>query len=131
MMNMARLLTQSNAQKTITLTLLQLRALALVIVVNFYKDTGLSNLIVEGDVIHVVNLLKENLKDWSQGGVLVAKAKSLLNSYTCWSTTHVRRTAKQAAHLLAREAAMFNIICFNLEHVSQGIRHVIVEECML
>lgn len=91
----------------------------------------MSNLIVEGGAIRVINLLKEETEDWSQGGIIVAEAKSLLNSYSSWSTNHVRRTANQAAHLLAREAAVFNVNCIELEHVPHGIRHVIAEECIL
>lgn len=61
-------------------------ALAFLIAVHFCKEAGLTNIVVEGDAPCVVNLLRKEEEDWSQGGVLVVEAKSFLNSFVYWST---------------------------------------------
>lgn len=76
--------------------------MALVTTVIFCRVAGLTNIIVEGDSLLAVNLLKKDVENWSQGGLLVAEAKAVLNSFARWSSSHVRRQANQVAHLLAQ-----------------------------
>lgn len=63
-----------------------------------------------------MQLLQTDTQDWSQGGDLVADAKSLLSSFAQWSATHVKRESNQTAHTLAKEATLYNLNLFDLEH---------------
>lgn len=77
-----------------------------------------------------MNLLGKEEEDWSEVGVLVAEAKSILNSFACWPPNHVRRTTNQATHLLAKEAALSNTNYYDLEFVPHFIRHVVADKCL-
>lgn len=107
-----------------------IKDIALVTIFKFCKDVGLSHIVVEGDALRVVKLLRDNIEDWSQGDVLVAGAKAILNSFANWSTTHVRRNANQTTHLLAKEAVNSEVNSYVLEQVPQCIKHVVGKECL-
>lgn len=48
------------------------KAIGLLAVVLFYKDVGFNNLILEGDALLVVDLLKANLIVWSEGSLIIS-----------------------------------------------------------
>lgn len=66
-------------------------AYALLVAVQFYKDSSLNHLILEGAAIHDVNLLAKGDADWSQGGYLLLDVRNILNSYAVWFVMHVNR----------------------------------------
>lgn len=84
-------------------------AIALVEAIQFCSNARLSNLMIEGDALWVINLLKCESEDWSQGGALVSEAKLILNSFAYWIPKYVGRNGHQAAHILAREATNSNV----------------------
>lgn len=53
----------------------------------------------------MVNLLKHNAQDWSEGGLLVQGtfSFSLLNSFATWFAQHVKRECNSVAHCLAKD----------------------------
>lgn len=53
---------------------------------------GIIELIMEGDALQVVNILKKSNTDWSlHGGLLITDVKNMLNSFARWSTQHIKR----------------------------------------
>lgn len=70
----------------------------------FCRDVVYQNIILEGDALQVVNLLLSKSSDLSEGGMLILDTRNLLNTFICWSTSHVPRDANVVAHTLAKSS---------------------------
>lgn len=53
--------------------------------VNFCKDMGFTSLILEGDALKVIQILRKEVEDWSEGGCIIHDARALLGTFANWS----------------------------------------------
>lgn len=83
-------------------------ALGLFYASKFCKDIGMTQIIMEGNALQVLQMLKSTLLDLSQLGLIIQEAKRILNSFAKWSCYHVKREGNQATHLLDKDALTFN-----------------------
>lgn len=70
----------------------------------FGKDLGFQNIILEGDTLDIVQILQKEYQSWSRYGNLIEDLKTLLNSLMSWRVHHVKREANTAVHRLANVA---------------------------
>lgn len=80
-------------------------AVALWIAANFCKDVGYQNIILKGYAIQVVNLLRSNSTELSEGRVTIEDTRNLLDTLICWSVSHVPGDANVVAHTFAKSAS--------------------------
>jgi hypothetical protein len=69
---------------------------------------GFNDVILEGDALEVVQALNREDQSWGRYGALTNEAKRLLRQVQKWKVCHVKRTANEAAHRLAKLAFSFN-----------------------
>lgn len=96
----------------------------------FYKEIGITRVIIEGDALQVINQLKVDKMDWSQCGALAEDVRKVLNSYATWLASHDKRAANQMAHLLAKDALELELDMYDLESISNCIKHVVCMDCL-
>jgi hypothetical protein len=80
---------------------------------------GFSDVILEGDSLEVVQALIREEPTWGRYGALINDTKQHLQQIQRWKICHVRRTANEAAHNLAKFA------------ISVGEERVWTEDCPL
>lgn len=100
-------------------------ALALLHASMFRKDIGITQFIIEGNALQVIQLLKHEATNWCHGGLIIQGAKNLLNSFAIWCNSHVKRKGNQMAHLLAKDALSLISDMYDLEVILDFIRNVI------
>jgi ribonuclease HI len=69
-------------------------------------ELGLQNIILEGDAKQIVDAINSNMSTWSQYGHLVEDTRRLVCSLSRWKCIFTHREANEAAHRLAKAAAM-------------------------
>lgn len=74
----------------------------------FYKEMGVSKIMLEGNALQVVNMIKRFATDLCLGGLLIEDAQNILKSFTSWSTVHTNRSANMATHCLTKVALDLN-----------------------
>lgn len=79
-------------------------ALALLAATQFGCDLGFKKFILEGDALPIVKQIQLNIKDWSEGGLVVQDSIRLLNGQVQWSISHVKREGNVLEHVLANSA---------------------------
>ena len=72
----------------------------------FSRDLGLQDLILEGDSISIVNVLRSSVPNWSPFGQIIEDACGILFSRRSWDVMHVKREANMVAHFLAKNAIL-------------------------
>ncbi|XP_042956310.1 uncharacterized protein LOC122292152 [Carya illinoinensis] len=90
--------------RQLNLSPLSAEAYALMVAIQFCKDHGFTNIICEGDSLQVVRKMKSFEEDWSQEGLIIEDAKTLLKSFSYWDIIHTKRDSNMAADLLAKDA---------------------------
>lgn len=103
-------------------------SIALLMVFQLYRDIGLHSIQLEGDALQVVRLLKHNLSDWSESGLLIQDAYQLLNSFAHWSVHHVNWDYSFAAHCLAKDALRCIADVIELEEIPLCIVNVLQKD---
>jgi ribonuclease HI len=68
---------------------------------------GFSEIILEGDSMEVVQALNQEDSSWGRYGFFINDAKILLQQVQHWKVSHVKRTANEVAHRLAKYALFF------------------------
>ncbi|KAF5462772.1 hypothetical protein F2P56_018753 [Juglans regia] len=118
------------AQKVLFVDSFMAEAYALMLAVIFCRDMGIQDIIMEGDALQVIHVLNKATTDWSQGGVLIANAKMILNTLHSWSGSHVKREGNKAAHILARNTPSLEEDLYVLEDYPACIHSIILSEMM-
>lgn len=78
------------------------KTLAFFSAVDFARDSGLSQLVFEGDSLHVIRKLSNPLDDRSEIRALIIEGKMrLLTSFAVATIYHYYREQKQVTHQLA------------------------------
>lgn len=91
-------------------------------------DTGFQKLILEGDALQVVNNLTNNVKDWSQAGILLEDTRKLLDFYAFWCAKSIERYANKAAHYLAKNALSLLENLVYVEEIPNCIQSIVLIE---
>ncbi|KAF5462683.1 hypothetical protein F2P56_018670 [Juglans regia] len=65
---------------------------------------GLTNIILEGDALQVIQAINSRSENWSSTGMIMEDVKGQLSTFESWSAIHIRREGNKAAHELARNA---------------------------
>lgn len=91
----------------------------------FCKELNLTNIILEGDALQVVNMVNNAVTNWSLGGLLIEDARKVLNSFTTWLVIHTSRGTNMAAHFLAKDALNLNEDMYILEDFHQCIQSTV------
>jgi ribonuclease HI len=78
-------------------------AMAAMEAVEFSKDRGLLDIMLEGDSLQVVQAIKEPTPSWKKYGHFIDAIRDILGSHRSWIVAHVKRDANKAAHGLAQE----------------------------
>jgi ribonuclease HI len=79
-------------------------AVVTVLAVQFCKEMGVQNVILEGDAEVIIKALQAQGQNGSRYGQLVEDARLILGSLSSWKTTHVRRNTNGGACSLAKLA---------------------------
>ncbi|XP_059436514.1 uncharacterized protein LOC132169501 [Corylus avellana] len=79
-------------------------AMGAVYAAEFGRDTGVQDVILEGDSLIVVKALQAEIEDLSPYGHLIDEARMLLRHFRTAQVRHVKRNSNKAAHGLAKEA---------------------------
>ena len=103
-------------------------AAAALLAVEFSRDSGLQQVILEGDSKNVVLALSETEANLSRYGQIIEDAKVVLCGFRNWEVRHVYRQANMAAHGLAKEAAAHDSERVWLEEVPNCICQTVVLE---
>ncbi|XP_041011337.1 uncharacterized protein LOC121255120 [Juglans microcarpa x Juglans regia] len=116
------------ARRNIRVSPFTAEAYAMLMAILFCKDTGVTNIVLEGDSLQVVKQMQKSVKDWSHGGLIIEDVKAIMKSFPGWSIGHIRRDANMAAHLLAKDALNSVEDSFSLENFPSCIEHIICKE---
>lgn len=98
-----------------------IEAYGLLLSIKFYKDLGISKIVVEGDTHKVISGLQNAKTDWSQGICLIQDTRCLLSSFEERSIKYVYREANMVAHELAKNSPSLNMDLYDVEMVRQCI----------
>ncbi|KAF5465302.1 hypothetical protein F2P56_015322 [Juglans regia] len=111
------------ARRFISVSPFKAEAYAMLMAIIFCKDTGFTNIVLEGDSLQVVKQMQKPVKDWSQGGLIIEDAKAILKSLPGWSIGHIRREANMAAHVLAKDAlnSVEDLVHKKLKHFTDEV----------
>lgn len=83
--------------------------MAPLLAVKLCRDLQCQQILLEGDANQVINIMKGNSIDWSEGGMLIKDALTICHSFRHWSIRHVKRCCNEATQTLAKDA----ILCVN------------------
>jgi hypothetical protein len=70
------------------------------------KEMGFHDIILKGDALQIVNVIKVICNIWSSIGHIVDGIKMELRQLRSWRIDHVKRDANQAAHTIAKEIVL-------------------------
>ncbi|XP_042956302.1 uncharacterized protein LOC122292147 [Carya illinoinensis] len=103
---------------------------ALLIASSFYKESGISTVIVEGESQKEINILRYEVTDWSQGDLIIEEAKDVLSSCLSWSANLAKKEANNAACILAKNALLMCEDVYELEEISNCTLSTVLSEMM-
>ena len=79
-------------------------AMAALFAVEFGRDIGVKDVIMEGDSLITVNAIRGESHKWSYYGHIIEDIKVVLSNFHRWEVGHIRREGNAAAHHLAKWA---------------------------
>ncbi|XVF64343.1 hypothetical protein PTKIN_Ptkin09bG0161900 [Pterospermum kingtungense] len=77
-------------------------ALAVVTALEFARDIGFQQIILEGDSVGIINQLSSTCQDLSYIEVVLAKGRAFSNQFVSCLFVHTRRKGNIVAHALAQ-----------------------------
>lgn len=84
-------------------------AMALRTALMLLGQLGITKTIMEGDSLEVVQAMKREECSWARYGPILEETKELLQGFCSWDICHVRRSANEVAHRLAKLAVSQNV----------------------
>lgn len=108
--------------------MLQRQTVAALRAVLFCGELGFLWVILEGDALQVVQVLRKEGKNYSRYGHIIEEALEALNWLQAWNVNHVRRQLNGAAHGLAKEALSLSMENDLIEEVPIFIFDIISAE---
>ena len=107
-------------------------ALGVLTAVEFCRDLGLLDIILEGDCLQVIKAIKDPELPWCTYGQVIGDIKLVLHSRRSWIANHVKREAKSAAHGLAKVVLRSSAELIWMEETPPCVNDiVVVERCAL
>jgi ribonuclease HI len=103
-------------------------AFAVVAAMEFCKEQGMQDIILEGDSLQVVLEIKDEGPNLSTICHIVDDVKILLNSCRSWMVGHVRRDANWAAHGLVKEGLTQPNVRIWINDVPECISNIVLLE---
>jgi hypothetical protein len=70
---------------------------------------GLTDAILEGDSLELVQALRREERSWTKYGPILEETKELLHGCHSWEICHVRRTTNEAVHMTAKIDVSLNV----------------------
>ena len=94
----------------------------------FAQELGITEFVLEGDSVVVINSLRSKEASFSSFGHLLELAKSMLGSSTCINLSYVRRSGNKIAYNLARHARNVKGLSVWVEDVPPHLADVLFAE---
>ncbi|XP_042974848.1 uncharacterized protein LOC122306483 [Carya illinoinensis] len=88
-------------------------------------ELGLTQIIIEGDALNVVQAVQSEEENWNAFGMVIRDVKSLLSKVREWSIQHTHREFNVIAHTLAKYALTCSDDCILLEDYPPCIQHLL------
>jgi ribonuclease HI len=92
---------------------------------------GFKDIILKGDSLEVVQEVRREERSWSNFGNLIEETKKMLHICHSWKIQHVRRTANETAHKVAKMAVSLNICQLWLSMTPLCIRDIVITESVI
>ncbi|XP_042974637.1 uncharacterized protein LOC122306269 [Carya illinoinensis] len=90
------------------------------------NQLNMQDIILEGDSLNVVQMIKGEEKNWSCTGMIIQDTRTLLKKMKNWSVMHVSRNFNSIAHCLAKDALKLSEESISLEGVPPCIQHLLI-----
>ena len=97
-------------------------------VVEFCREVGINDLILEGDSMLVVKAVKELCQGWLPYGQIIEDIHCVLGTRRQWSIRHVKREANFEAHGLAKFPYRISDLIVWMEESSSCILDTVISE---
>ena len=85
-------------------------------------------MILEGDSLLVVNVINDPSPNWLRYGHLINDIKTILESFSRWSSRRVKREVNSTAHGLAKNAIRNSVFQTRLKEPPSCIFYVVTLE---
>ena len=96
--------------------------------VEFARELGFHEILLEGDSKQVVMAISSKERNWCKHGHIVGDILELLKSFRCWDIGHTKKTANGAAHGLAKAAVRESGEKIWIEEISSTIYDIVTLE---
>lgn len=106
-------------------------ALATIHALDFSREVGFYDIIMEDDNLQIVNAINIEAKNWSRFGHFVEGIKDGMRIFRSSSFVHVRRDANSTVHGLAKEAVRHAIDKVWIEEIPHFIYGIVIKEQVL
>ncbi|XVF15953.1 hypothetical protein REPUB_Repub09cG0200200 [Reevesia pubescens] len=106
-----------------------MEAIAAVKALIFAKEIGCRDIALEGDALHIVNLLNHNEMDTSYIGNLILEERMRLGKLGNHTVTHSRREANLVAHLLAKSTTVSKNDLYWIEDIPDFLQSAVDDDC--
>lgn len=103
-------------------------AFAALCAVEFCREVGIQDIILEGDSLLVVKALNDSNPNWLRYGQIIEDTRLVLGSLRSWNVQHVKQEANAAAHGLAKNAISISTDHIWLEEIPHCIFDVVILE---
>lgn len=117
------------ASKNFNSNPLATKACGLLLTAQFCKNDRLRNLTMECDSLQVINILHSQDTNWSQAGLFIHDATTIINSFAAWFARHIPRTANVAPHKLGKHFLNLAKDMYELDFVPSCILNIVTLEC--
>jgi ribonuclease HI len=98
--------------------------------VDLAKESGLLDIILEGDALQVVNEINLAIHFFSKIGHFTDDIRSVLHSLRSFRIIHVKREANSAAHVLAKTAVFYVRDSIWLEETPPPVSDIVLRESL-
>ncbi|XVF03089.1 hypothetical protein REPUB_Repub04eG0230600 [Reevesia pubescens] len=106
-----------------------MEAIAAVKALFFAEEFGCRDIVLEGDALHIVNLLNHNEVDTSFIGNLILEGRMRLRRFGNHTVSHSRRETNLVAHLLAKAAIASKNDLYWIDEVPVFLQSAVDEDC--
>lgn len=81
---------------------------------------------MQGDALQVIQLINYKATKWSEAGLVVQDAVSVLDSFASWSVGHINCDANSVAHILVKAALSLGEDLVELECIPLCINNLAI-----
>jgi ribonuclease HI len=95
------------------------------------QQLGIMEVILEGDSLEVVQAVKKEEESWTNFGPIVEEVKDMLKGCHSWKISHVKRTANEVAHKMAKMVVSLNVNQIWVSTIPPCIREIVLVESLI